>query len=77
MREDMTDEEAEALDELLTRTTPKVPPNSYGHLAQKGIRMVALDELSTGYLVSKSLAEHKTLSQIIGEMVRKELVSAL
>ena len=73
MREDMTDEEADALDELLTRTTPKVPPNRRSYLARKGRRMVALDDLSADYLFSKAMAEHKTPTELIGEMVQNQM----
>ena len=73
MREDMTDEEADALDELLTRTTPKVPPNRRSYLARKSVRMVALDDLSADYLFSRAMAEHKTPTELIGEMVQNQM----
>ncbi|GHV45939.1 hypothetical protein AGMMS49546_33040 [Spirochaetia bacterium] len=77
MREDMTDEEADALDELLTRTTPKVPPNRRSYLAQKGSRLVALDDLSEDYLMTRAMAAHKTPTEIIGELVREKIAASV
>jgi hypothetical protein len=39
--------------------------------------MVALDDLSTKYLTTKAIADHKTLAELISELVRKEIVSSL
>jgi len=39
----MTDEEANALDELLTRTTPKLGPNGTGFFSGKGFQIIASD----------------------------------
>ena len=52
----MTEEEADALDELLTRTTPKVNPTVRGITAQKGFKMVAVDDFSAEYITAKALA---------------------
>jgi hypothetical protein len=65
----MTEEEADALDELVTRNPPQVDPSKARH----AVRMVALDDLSADYLFSLSLATHKTPSEIIGEIVREKI----
>jgi hypothetical protein len=70
----MTDEEADALDELWTRTTPEIDTTRPGFLTRKGFTMVSLDLLTTAYLRAKADATHKTPSEIIGEMVREKLV---
>jgi hypothetical protein len=63
----MTEEEADALDELVTKNPPRVDPSKARHVS----RMVALDDFSADYLISVSMATHKTPEEIIGEMVRE------
>ncbi|GHT96868.1 hypothetical protein FACS1894141_7360 [Spirochaetia bacterium] len=63
----MTEEEADALDELVTKNPPRVDPSKARHVS----RMVSLDDFSAEYLLSVSTATHKTPSEIIGEMVRE------
>ena len=46
----MTDEEANALDELWTRTTPEIDTGKPGFLTRKGFTMVALDPVTVAYL---------------------------
>jgi hypothetical protein len=38
--------------------------------------MVALDRLSEDYLFTRAIAEHKTPSEIISEMVREKVSAA-
>ena len=64
----MTEEEAWALDELVTKKPPRVDPSKARHMA----RMVALDDFSASYLMSVSISTHKTPSEIISEMVREK-----
>jgi len=73
----MTEEEAFALDEKWTGTTPKVGPNGSGFLAKrKAACMVTIDDLSADYLFSKAIASHKTPAEIISEMVHEKLALA-
>jgi len=72
----LSDEEAEALDELLTRTTPKLGPNGTGFFARNRDYLVILDDLSARYVHSCADATHKTPTEIIGDLVRKELRAA-
>jgi len=73
----MTEEEAFALDEKWTKTTPKVGPNGSGFLSRrKAARMVTIDGLSADYLFSKAIADHKTPADIISEMVQERLALA-
>ena len=70
----MTEEEAWALDEEVTKNPPFVDASKARHVS----RMVALDDFSADYLMSVSIGTHKTPSEIIGEMVReKAAVSAI
>ena len=70
---EMTDEEADALDEYYTKNPPKVDPAKNGGFAKKSFRMVALDRLSEDYLFTKAIAASKTPTEIIGELVREEI----
>jgi hypothetical protein len=74
---EMTDEEADALDEYYTKNPPKVDPSKNGGFAKKSFRMVALDRLSEDYLLTRSIATHKTPTEIIGEMVREKIAASL
>jgi hypothetical protein len=65
----MTEEEADALDELVTKNPPKVDPAKARH----AVRVVALDDFSADYLLSLSAASNKSPSQIISEMVREKV----
>ena len=69
---DMTDEEYDALDELLTKTTPNLT-NVPGIFARQRALLDALDEVSANYIMTKAEAFHKTPSEIIGEMVREKI----
>jgi hypothetical protein len=69
----MTDEEADALDELWTRTTPEIDTSKPGFLTRKGFTMVSLDPVTATYLQAKAAISHHSLSEIINELVRKEL----
>ena len=64
----MTEEEAWALDEVVTKNPPRVDPSKARHV----VRMVALDDFSASYLMSVSNSTHKTPSEIISEMVREK-----
>ena len=68
----MTEEEADVLDELVTKNPPRVDPTKARH----AVRMVALDDLSADYLLSISAATQKTPAEIIGEMVRERIASS-
>ena len=74
---EMTDEEADALDEYYTKNPPKVDPNKNGGFAKKAFRMVALDSLSEDYLMTKAIASNKTPTEIISELVREKLTISL
>ncbi|GHV88020.1 hypothetical protein AGMMS50267_03800 [Spirochaetia bacterium] len=69
----MTEEEADALDELLTRTTPKVNPAVRGITARKGFKMIPVDDFSVEYITAKALATQQTPEAIVAALVHKEL----
>ena len=69
----MTEEEAWALDEMVTKNPPFVDPLKARH----AVRMVALDDFSASYLMSVSGSTHKTPSEIINEMVREKAAASI
>ena len=70
----MTEEEAWALEEEVTKNPPRVDPSKARHVT----RMVALDEFSANYLMSVSIGTHKTPTEIISEVLRERAtVSAM
>jgi hypothetical protein len=69
----MTEEEADFLDELWTRTTPAVDMSKPGFFARNGFKMVALDLVSDVFIRARADATHKTPTEIIGDLVRKEM----
>jgi len=73
----MTEEEAVALDEELTRTTPKVDfskPDIYIH--QRAF-MNSLNPAAADYIMTRALATHKTPAQIIGELVEEKVAASI
>ncbi|GHV26480.1 hypothetical protein AGMMS4952_06640 [Spirochaetia bacterium] len=77
---DMTDEEYWALDDEVTRNPPKLSGKPGGFCTDRARsreaaeRTIILDQFSADYLKAAAEAEHKTPAQIVGELVRKELV---
>ena len=72
---DMTDEEYDALDEELTRTTPKLTAVP-GVFAAQRVLLSSLDTATANYIKAKADAAHTTPARIIGELVRKEIAAA-
>jgi hypothetical protein len=74
--DDMTEEEADALDEYFTTHLPKVDPVKGGVTTRHGSRMVALDRLSENYFLTMALATKKNPTELIGEMVREKIAAS-
>ena len=78
---EMTEKEADYWDEYYTKNPPKVDPTRKGtgfFTRRKTLgRTITVDTLSADYLMTKALATHKTPADIIGEMVRRELKTAV
>nr|AGS53788.1 hypothetical protein [uncultured bacterium contig00039] len=70
---DMTEEEADALDEYFTKNLPKVDPTKGGITTRQGFRMIAIDRISEDYLLTMSLATRKTPTELISDMVREKI----
>jgi hypothetical protein len=69
----LTDEEADALDELLTKTTPQTNPNVQGPFIKRRDTLVALDTFSAEYIKAKMLSTRQTPAEIIHRMIRREM----
>ncbi|MDR3324489.1 MAG: hypothetical protein LBS82_00675 [Spirochaetaceae bacterium] len=76
MMADMTDEEYDELDELLTRTVPKLGPNGTGFFGGKGFQMIAVDEPTARILNAKAMATRQTPSELVAAMLRRELLAS-
>jgi hypothetical protein len=71
----MTEEEADALDELWTKTTPAIDTGRPGYFTQHMAPMVEVDEFTAAWLRAKADATHRSTAEIIGELVRAETLS--
>jgi hypothetical protein len=74
---DMTDEEYDALDELLTNTTPKLKKGEGGFFTEHRARMLLLDEATVRILDARAKAVHKTPSEFVTQLIRKDLAAAI
>ena len=74
---DMTEEEADALDEYFTKNLPKVDSTKGGITTRQGFRMVALDRISEDYLLTMALATKKTPTELISDMVRERIAVSM
>jgi hypothetical protein len=69
----MTEAEAWALEEEVTKNPPKVDPAKARHPA----RMIAVDDFSADWLRIKAEADNTTPEKIIGELVREKIAVGL
>ena len=73
----MTEEEADALDEELTCTTPKVDftkPDIF--IRQRELLNVLKPEVAD-YIITRALATRQTPAQIIGELVGERIAASI
>jgi hypothetical protein len=69
----MTEEEADALDELWTKDPPLVDTARAGYFSEHMAHLVEVDNLTVTWLRAKADVSHQTPAQIIGELVRNAL----
>jgi len=72
----MTDEEADALDEELTRIVPELGSNGEGFFSGKGYQMIALDKDTARILNARALSLRRTPAELVAELVHGQLVNA-
>jgi hypothetical protein len=70
---EMTEEEADALDDLWTKTTPAIDTSKPGYFTQHMAHLVEVDPLTAAWLRTMTVATHKTTAQIVGELVREKI----
>jgi hypothetical protein len=73
---DMTEKEYDELDELYTRTTPKINTSKPGFVTRQGFTMVSLEPLADAYIRTRAEIDHVTPSEVISSMVRREMAMA-
>jgi hypothetical protein len=74
----MTEEEANALDELWTKTTPPLKHGGGGFFTRQREHdlLAALDAVSAAYIQSRAEASRQSPVEIINAMVQKELAQS-
>jgi hypothetical protein len=72
----MTEEEADALDEELTRTTPKVDFSRPDVFIRQRELLNVLNPVAADYIITRALATRQTPAQIIGELVAEKIAAA-
>jgi len=73
---DMTDEEYDALDELLTKTTPRIKKGTGGIFTENRTRMLLLDEVIIRIIDARAKAMHQTPTEFVSQLIRKEMTAA-
>jgi hypothetical protein len=72
----LTDEEADILDEELTRTIPKLTDVEGPFIKNyRKSMLVALDQFSAQYLQARMLATKQTPAELIREMIQKQVAA--
>ena len=73
----ITEEEAWALDDLVTHSDITLGPNGSDWLSQREGRLLGIDDVSAAWLRVKAQADHKSIGQIIGELVREKITASV
>jgi hypothetical protein len=69
----MTEAAADRLDELYTKIIPPIRKGVGGPMTRRRELLRSLDEVAANYLITKVTSSHKTVSQLIGELVREKI----
>jgi hypothetical protein len=72
----MTEEEADALDEELTRTTPKVDFSKGDVFIRQRELLTLLNPMAADYVMTRALNTHKPPAEIISDMVCERIAAA-
>jgi len=79
----MTEDEeaiADALDEAYTKNPPVPGPNGTGawtNWRRNVAHIIAIDNASATYLRSKAFATHKTPTELVQEMIQREIAETI
>jgi hypothetical protein len=69
----MTEEEADALDEELTRAIPRVDFSKPDIFIRQRELLNMLNPTAADYIMTRALATHQTPAQVIGELVVEKI----
>jgi len=69
----MTNEEYDALDELWTKTTPRVNFARPGIFARQRALLDVLDKVTANYILTRAEATNQTPAQVISKIVHQEI----
>ena len=75
----MTEEDAAYWDDYYTKNPPKPGPYGTGFFTRqrKTARSITIDSFSADWLITKAISAHKTPSDIINELVQKEIAASV
>ena len=73
---EMTEEEADALDELWTKTTPKIRKGEGGFFTERRARMLLLDEKTIHILDARAKAMNQTPTEFVTQLIRKDMATS-
>ena len=73
----MTNEEADALDEIMTNADLKLGPNGTGFFSERGYQVITLDEETSRILNAQSIATHRSPAELVAELVQERLAVAV
>jgi len=68
----MTEAEYAALDEEICRNPPDVDPAQ----ARRPVRLIAVDSFAAAWFDVKAAASHKTATEVLNDLVRKEMTAS-
>ena len=74
---EMTEEEADALDELWTKNTPKIRKGEGGFFTERRAHMLLLDEATVRILDARAKSVHQTPAEFVTQFVRKDLAAVI
>ena len=72
----MTEEEALAASEYFINNKVTLGPNGSGWLSQREMRLLGYSNMTINYLITKAAADHKSVAQIVDQLVSKEMAAA-
>jgi hypothetical protein len=73
----MTEEESDALDELWTKTTPKISGDGKnGFFMKHKDHIIIVDDVSAAYLRARADAKGKTPGEIVGDLIREKIAAS-
>jgi hypothetical protein len=74
---EMTEKEADALDELWTKTTPKIKVGAGGgFFSEHKAQMLMLDEQTARILKAKAMAARLSPSELVASLLRKDITKS-